>query len=74
MVLTGAGCSDDLLYGNSQGVLRAYDAGGAKCGGTGFPDALYTRSARDGLVIIGTASGRDMGFDARTGRRRWHLF
>ena len=60
MVLTGAGCCGDMLYyGNSQGVLRAYDTRrGREVWRHRFPDALYTTPlCTDGLVIV----GRDMG-------------
>ena len=76
MVLTGAGCCGDMLYyGNSQGVLRAYDTRrGREVWRHRFPDALYTTPlCTDGLVIVGAASGGIWAFDARTGRRRWHL-
>ena len=73
MVLTGAGCCGDMLYyGNSQGVLRAYDTRrGREVWRHRFPDALYTTPlCTDGLVIVGAASGGIWAFDARTGRRR----
>jgi len=76
MVLTGAAfCGEVLCYGNSQGVLRAYDTRkGRELWRHVFPDGLYTTPlCTDGLVIAGAASGGIWAFDARTGREKWHL-
>lgn len=76
MVLTGAArCGDMLYYGNSQGVLRAYDTRrGREVWRHRFPDALYTTPlCTDGLVIAGAASGGIWAFDARTGHEKWHV-
>ena len=76
MVLTGAAfCGEVLCYGNSQGVLRAYDTRkGRELWRHVFPDGLYTTPlCTGGLVIAGAASGGIWAFDARTGREKWHL-
>lgn len=72
MVLTGAAfCGEVLCYGNSQGVLRAYDTRkGRELWRHVFPDGLYTTPlCTGGLVIAGAASGGIWAFDARTGAR-----
>lgn len=76
MVLTGAACCGDMLcYGNSQGVLRAYDTRlGREVWRHKFPDGLYTTPLCTGkLVIAGAASGGIWAFDARTGSEKWHV-
>lgn len=76
MVLTGAAfCGEILYYGNSQGVLRAYDTRkGREAWRHKFPDGLYTTPlCTDKLVVVGAASGGIWAFDARTGREKWHV-
>lgn len=76
MVLTGAACCGEVLYyGNSQGVLRAYDTRrGREVWRHRFPDGLYsTPLCTDRLVIAGAASGGIWAFDARTGCEKWHV-
>lgn len=79
MVLTGAGCCGDMLYyGNSQGVLRAYDTRrGREVWRHRFPDALYTTPlCTDGLVdrsslYIGLGVGSVGRIDLRSGKLLW---
>ncbi|WP_295939871.1 PQQ-binding-like beta-propeller repeat protein [uncultured Alistipes sp.] len=76
MVLTGAVMQNNIIYyGNSQGVLRAYDVQqGCEVWRHKFADALYTTPLCTGdLVIAGAASGGIWAFDARTGREQWHV-
>lgn len=75
-VYTGVAClGETIFYGNSSGVLKAYDTRRGRVRWRHrFPGAIYTTPlcTRE-LVIAGSSAGGVYAFDARTGRRRWKL-